>query len=106
MPCQYYCVGADGVGFGVGMINTGVHMYAVDGDDEKTKHRHVVLHVATSLGPARDPDMLTRRFTPTRRHTPAAHEPHGAVLVGNVGLLDVLDDDSLTSRRRLILRYH
>ena len=54
MPCQYYCVGADGVGFGVGMINTGVHMYAVDRDDETTKHRHVVLHVATSLGPARD----------------------------------------------------
>ena len=27
-----------------------------------------------------------------------SHEPHGAVLVDNVGLLDVLDDDSLTSR--------
>ena len=49
------CLGADGVGSGVGMINR-VHMYAVDGDDEKIKDRHVVLHVATSLGPACDPD--------------------------------------------------
>ena len=53
-------MGADGVGFGVGMINTGVHMYAADGDDGKVKDRHVVLHVATSLGPACDPDVLMR----------------------------------------------
>ena len=39
-----------------------VHMYAVDSDDEKIKDRHVLLHVnlATSLGPACDPDVLTR----------------------------------------------